>query len=142
MGEAGLELQARHGLESVGQSLHTEAVVTILPKGSWRQPTLLAAVEGAQISTFGWPIGIVLNREPRRPHPTADGVQAEVAIGSDNDSLDGRRSFDFWSLRHTGDFYFLASLLKQNAQRIRSSLILGSFARPNCFCFFRDSILA
>lgn len=103
---------ATQGIKSIGRSAFMEAVVTIQPKGSWRQPVLLKAIEDAQVHTFGWPIGIVLNRDPYRPHPTADGVQAEVAIGPDNERQPGRRSYDYWHLRQTGDFYFLHTLFE------------------------------
>jgi hypothetical protein len=89
-----------------------EAMVAILPKGSWRQPALLRAVDESQIHTFGWPIGIVLNREPHAPHPTADGVQAEVIIDGSGPVSGGRTSYDYWNLRRTGDFYFLGSLFE------------------------------
>jgi hypothetical protein len=89
-----------------------EAVVALQPKGSWRQPVLLRTIEEAQVHTFGWPIGVVLNRDQFRPHPTADGVQSEVAIGPGEDVVDGRRSYDYWHLRQTGDFYFLHSLFE------------------------------
>jgi len=39
--------------------------------------------------------------------PTAAGVQAEVAIGEGDSRLGDRRSYDYWHLRQTGDFYFL-----------------------------------
>jgi hypothetical protein len=102
---------ATRGIKRVERSAYMEAVVTIQPKGSWRQPALLKAIEDAQVHTFGWPIGVVLNRDPYRPHPTADGVQAEIAT-SDDQSQSGRRSYDYWHLRQTGDFYFLHSLFE------------------------------
>jgi hypothetical protein len=103
---------ATHGVEEVGRSAYMEAVVTIQPKGGWRQRALLKAIEDAQVRTFGWPIGIVLNQDPHRPHPTADGVEAEVAIGPETEDQPGRRSYDYWHLRQTGDFYFLHSLFE------------------------------
>jgi hypothetical protein len=103
---------ATSGLQQIGRSAYMEAVVAIQPKGSWRQPVLLSAITDAQVHTFGWPIGIVLDRESFRPHPTADGVLAEVAIGPDTETLLERRSYDYWHLRQTGDFYFLHSLFE------------------------------
>lgn len=103
--------RAQEGLSTTGRSAHMEAIVAIRPKGSWRQPVLLRAIEEAQVRTFGWPIGIVLNREQFRPHPTSDGIRAEVAIGAGEDISD-RRSYDYWHLRQTGDFYFLHSLFE------------------------------
>jgi hypothetical protein len=92
-----------------------EASVALLPKGSWRQSELLAAVEGAQIKTFGWPIGIVLTKDPWRPQPTAEGVRAQVAI-SEGEAATGRASYDYWYLRQTGDFYLLQSLFEDERQ--------------------------
>lgn len=103
---------ATQGIKGVGRSAYMEAVVAIQPKGSWRQPALLKAIGDAQIHTSGWPIGIVMNRDPYRPHPTADGVEAEVAIGEGNERQPDRRSYDYWHLRQTGDFYFLHSLFE------------------------------
>jgi hypothetical protein len=103
---------ATEGLASIGRSAYMEAVVALQPKGSWRQPVLLRAIEEAQVHTFGWPIGIVLNRDEFRPHPTADGVQAEVAIREGDSRVGDRRSYDYWHLRQTGDFYFLHSLFE------------------------------
>lgn len=104
--------RAIEGLTSTERSASMEAVVALQPKGSWRQPVLLRAVEQAQVHTFGWPIGIVLNRDEFRPHPTADGVQAEVAIRTGDSRIGDRRSYDYWHLRQTGDFYFLHSLFE------------------------------
>ena len=98
------------GIQSVDRSGLMEASVAIAPKGSWRQAVLLGAVEGAQIKTFGWPIGIVLNRDNLKPSPTSEGVRAEVPINTDGDL--GRASYDYWYLRQTGDFYLLQSLFE------------------------------
>lgn len=75
------------------------------------QVDLLNAVKGAEIQTFGWPIGVVLdNRDEYRPRPFTDGVRAEVAIG--NAETDGRRSYDYWALAKNGDFYLLQDLFE------------------------------
>lgn len=107
--------RALQGLASVECAGSMEASVALSPKGSWRQAMLLSAVEGSQIKTFGWPIAVVLNRDPVRPHPTAEGVRAEVAIRDDDDRLD-RASYDYWYLRQTGDFYLLQSLFEDQRQ--------------------------
>jgi hypothetical protein len=104
---------ATAGLSSINLTGCMEADAALLPKGSWRQSTLLAAVEASQIKTFGWPIGIVINRDPLRPHPTSDGVRAEVRIRDDDDRLD-RASYDYWYVRQTGDFYLLQSLFEDS----------------------------
>lgn len=103
---------ALDGLHRVSRTASMEAVVVLQPKGSWRQPVLLRAIEDAQVHTFGWPIGITLNRDPFRPHPTADGVEAEVAMTPSESQRGDRSSYDYWHLRQTGDFYFLHSLFE------------------------------
>lgn len=75
------------------------------------QIELLNAVRKSEIKTFGWPIGVNLeSREEYRPRPFEDGIRAEVAIGGD--TLSGSRSYDYWALRGTGDFYLLQSLFE------------------------------
>jgi hypothetical protein len=102
---------ALRGLASVDLVGYMEAAVTLMPKGSWRQAALLSAVEDSQIKTFGWPIGIVLNRDPWRPQPTSEGVRAEAALGAGEGTRD-RGSYDYWYLRQNGDFYLLQSLFE------------------------------
>ena len=66
-------------------------------------------MRGATISTFGWPIGVILdNRDEYRPRPTADGIEAEIAIAGPAE-LD-RTSYDLWKLYRDGRFYTLLSL--------------------------------
>ncbi len=77
------------------------------------QLELLNAAQRSQIHTFGWPIGVVLdNREEYRPRPVADGIRAEIAVKET--ALTGRPSYDYWSLRSTGDFYLLQSLFEDD----------------------------
>jgi hypothetical protein len=79
------------------------------PKGHWTQVELRQAAEAAQIQTFGWPIGIVIDRPEFRPRPTAEGVVAEIAIEA---SPLERPTYDYWSLRRNGDFYLLQTLFE------------------------------
>lgn len=75
-------------------------------KPNFTQRVLLDAAREAQIDTFGWAIGVVLDsREEYRPHSTADGIVAEI---HSKDS----RSYDYWALRRNGDFYLLQSLFE------------------------------
>ena len=75
------------------------------------QVELLNAVRKAEIRTFGWPIGILLeNRDEFRPRPVPDGIVAEVAIAEK--SLSGAPSYDYWASRNNGDFYLLQSLFE------------------------------
>ena len=87
-----------------------ELCVGILHPLTKSQIELLNAVKQSEIRTFGWPIGITLeNRDEYRPSPYRDGIRAEVSI---NQGMDGRRSYDYWSLRSNGDFFLLQSLFE------------------------------
>jgi hypothetical protein len=87
-----------------------EVVAQLRPPGSWSQAQLLEAARGAEVHTFGWPIGISLDsRDEYRPRPTSDGVVAEVAISSDST---GRTSYDYWKLFRDGRFYTMLSLFE------------------------------
>jgi hypothetical protein len=75
------------------------------------QIELLNSIRHAEIQTFGWPIGVLLeNVEEYRPKPMADGILAEIAISQD--SFSGRPSYDLWALRNNGDFFLLQSLFE------------------------------
>lgn len=88
---------------------------TLLPV---RQDKLLDAAAAAQIHTFGWPIGVVLeNREEFRPKPTADGIVAVVHRNAE-------KSFDYWSLRRDGGFYLMHSLFED--QRTTGALFFDT----------------
>jgi hypothetical protein len=71
------------------------------------QIELLNAVRHSEIKTFGWPIGIALDRDDFRPQPTQDGIKAEVSI-----SQKERHSYDYWALRSNGDFFLIQSLFE------------------------------
>jgi hypothetical protein len=71
------------------------------------QNELLDAVTRSEIRTFGWPIGITLQKEEYRPRPYADEIRAEVAI--ENES---RKTYDYWALRSNGDYFLLQSLFE------------------------------
>ena len=87
-----------------------EVVAQISPPGDWKQPILLAAVRGAEIHTFGWPIGLTLQSDDYRPRPTSDGVEAEVSVAKS--LVSGRPSYDLWKLFSDGRFYTLISLFE------------------------------
>jgi hypothetical protein len=70
---------------------------------------LLRVADEAQIHTFGWPLGIVLNnREEYRPRPKTDGIVAQIDI------REGRSSYDYWTIRKDGTFYLLKSLFEDD----------------------------
>lgn len=70
------------------------------------QIDLLGAVRKSEITTFGWPIGVLLeSREEYRPRPYGDGIRAEVLAKE-------HQSYDYWAARTNGDYYLLQSLFE------------------------------
>lgn len=71
-----------------------------------RQHQLLkAAMEQTQIHTFGWPVGIVMDKEEWRPKFYQEGIRAEINMP------DGSQ-YDYWALRRDLSFYLLQSLFE------------------------------
>ena len=70
------------------------------------QAELLHAAKEAPVKAFGWPIGIVLDREEHKPKPMSDGIFAEVKAKIVSNS------YDYWAIRKSGDFYLLKSLFE------------------------------
>jgi hypothetical protein len=80
------------------------------PKINVDQSKLLEAANKSTISTFGWPIGVILeNREEYRPKPRQDGIYANIPISSER-----RGSYDYWSIKTNGDVYILKSLFEDS----------------------------
>ncbi len=69
---------------------------------------LLRATEDSQIHTFGWPIGLVLQRDDARPRPYADGIKATIYLK--RGSME--ETYDYWNLGCNGDYYILKSLFE------------------------------
>lgn len=101
---------ALSGLSGLQRSAFMEVKMTLRDLTiSVLQSELLDRSTKAQIGTFGWPIGIVIDRDGWRPRPTADGIVAEVSV------QDGARkgaSYDYWALSKSGDFYLLKSIFE------------------------------
>jgi hypothetical protein len=96
------------GLAKAGKTSFYEVCASVSPPlPAQPQRALLDAVANNNIDTFGWPIGVVLQRDPYRPRPIADGVVATV-------HWEERATFDYWALGTTGDFY-LAKTLSEDA---------------------------
>jgi hypothetical protein len=80
------------------------------------QRALLTAVEDAEVHTFGWPIGITLNREEYAARPYADGVRAEVSIPLES-SKTGNPSYDYWAMAVDGKFYTQLNLFEDDRSK-------------------------
>lgn len=106
-----LRTRAQAGLAAVDRSGYMDVVAQIAPPTAAQQAKLLAAMREATVSTFGWPIGFVVDsRDEYRPRPTADGIEAEISIVGPAE-LD-RTSYDLWKLYGDGRFYTLLSLFE------------------------------
>jgi hypothetical protein len=69
---------------------------------------LVEALRLAEIHTFGWPIGLVVDGvDDAAPQPVRDGVLAKVMAGH-------RSGADYWKLTSSGDFYTLMSLFEDD----------------------------
>lgn len=105
------KLPAEEGIAKLGLLGAMELRFALHEPISRSQVDLLTAVRAAEIRTFGWPIGIILsNREEYKPRPFANGVRAIVNIERDN--VSGEKSYDYWALSTTGDFFLLQSLFE------------------------------
>ncbi len=102
---------ASEGLKGAGFLGAMEIRFSLLEKEIKRSPAeLLRAADAAQIHTFGWPIGVVLNNNDKcRPHPTVDGIVAEIVPDTS--------SYDYWAIRKNGDFFLLKSLFEDERDK-------------------------
>ncbi|HEV2421611.1 MAG TPA: hypothetical protein VGS59_07885 [Candidatus Acidoferrales bacterium] len=96
--------KAEEGLQKTGWKGFSE-IRFFSPNSDITQPQdqLLAAARIATIHTFGWPIGLVLDREDARPRATGEGILTEVI---------SQHSYDYWALTMQLDFYTLMSLFE------------------------------
>jgi hypothetical protein len=79
------------------------------PKLNKKQSELNEAARKSKLNT-GWPIGVYLeNRDGCRPHPTSEGIVAEISIG------DTDKSYDYWTINKKGDFYSLIALYEDRS---------------------------
>ncbi|MET4217359.1 hypothetical protein ACVWWG_000501 [Bradyrhizobium sp. LB7.2] len=107
------ESAARSGIQKLKLEASMELRASISCLLAKSQIELLNAVKHSEIRTFGWPIGVTLeNREEYRPRPYGDGIRAEVSIGHEEE--EGRKSYDYWALRSSGDFFLLQSLFEDS----------------------------
>jgi hypothetical protein len=105
----------RNGLGEIGASGGFE--LRLAPTRELRKTSreLYDAVEGAQVKTFGWPLGVVIsNRAELAPKPVADGVRTRIL--TDQFSTRGH-SFDLWHARINGEFYLLQSYFEDRVEK-------------------------
>ena len=96
---------ALSSLKQKGRNAFME-IRMVLPESNLNisQGELLKNAEKATINTFGWPIGVVLNRRDEyRPRPRTDGIVTNIDTGV---------HYDYWTIRKDGAFYLLKSLFE------------------------------
>ncbi|MHB8466746.1 MAG: hypothetical protein ACYDH6_19245 [Acidimicrobiales bacterium] len=98
-------------LSGIGRSGYMEVTVTLRQGGVWSQSDLLAALRESQIQTFGWPIAPIVERDPLRPVPTADGVRAELLF-QEGDGFLGVSQYDLWMVRRDAAIYAFSDLFE------------------------------
>jgi hypothetical protein len=89
--------KAKKGIGKLGLVGYMEIRVATSSEITKSQIELLNAVRQSEIQTFGWPIGVILNKDEFRPRPYGNGIRAEVAVSPSTSN--GRTSYDYWSLR-------------------------------------------
>jgi transcriptional regulator with XRE-family HTH domain len=70
-----------------------------------RQDALRQAMEKTQIHSFGWPIGLVLDRPEFEPKAYQDAIRASILV-------DDKSQYDYWTLRSDLVFYLLKTLFE------------------------------
>ena len=94
------------GFMSVAYSLSNKTI-------NFSASELMNAMEKSQIEYFGWPIGIVLNKDGYRPNPRPDGITAKIARGNQESVIFSQiNSFDYWYLKKNGDFFLIKSIFE------------------------------
>lgn len=66
---------------------------------------LKQAVDKSAIHTFGWPVAAVVYNPDCEPKPVGGGIEARF-------TTEGHR--DYWSLKRSGEFYFIGELFENN----------------------------
>lgn len=100
------------GLQSLGINTYMEVQVDPLNITlDLTKMTLRNVARNSTISTFGWPIGAVLeNREEFAPRVDLNGIYAEILI--EKSRLDESSSYDYWAIHSKGSFYLRKSLFE------------------------------
>lgn len=93
--------KARIGLQNSGSNAGMEVRFSLSTKVYASRRQLREIARRAGITTFGnAPIGLFRESDELSPQPSSDGITAEGIAG---------RSYNFWSIRHDGDFFALKS---------------------------------
>jgi cellulose biosynthesis protein BcsQ len=102
-------ITGERGLQKLGANGFMEASFFLSkPLDAATSPRLFQAAQAAQVPGTGWPIGAVLGiATESRPHPTPDGLSAEIVDES-------TKSYDYWALRTDGSFYFFRNLEEES----------------------------
>jgi len=105
--------KAEAGIKNIGFNGYMEVRFTLKPPKTHKsQSELKEAARTSTIDTFGWPIGVYLgNRDEFSPRPTSEGIVTEVQ------STDWGKSYDYWTIKKTGDFYLLSSFFEDQKGR-------------------------
>jgi len=71
------------------------------------------------IKTFGWPIGVSLERQEFSPKPDSNGIHAEISIKEKDwsDESKERVTYDYWAIHSSGAFYLKKSLFEDTRRQ-------------------------
>jgi len=90
-GEAFFERQKKYHQLGYVEAYHS----LTSPKQQWTQTELLEAAEKSVCRNTGWPMGVVLHSDAKRPSFKRDGIEA---------ILEEEAGYDEWFLKKNGDF--------------------------------------
>lgn len=102
--------RAKKGLSEAKYKTYME--VKIIPPDvglNVRKSVLRDNARNSTIRTFGWPIGVFLEREEYLPKVDPDGIHAEISVTSPEA---WHRSYDYWAINSNGGVYILKSLFE------------------------------
>jgi hypothetical protein len=91
-----------------------------LPENSqkWDQTKLLEIARASEIKHTGWPIGIAIQGNSGSPRATEDGVEAEYISNYIH------RSYDYWYLTSSGNYYFARSFDEDTSEQVKPGTFL------------------
>jgi len=75
---------------------------------TFKSITLVEAMDHSQVHTFGWPIGIVMQKDEYKPKPTTEGVRATIGTGD---------SYDYWTISKKAELYSFNSLFEDRRKK-------------------------